>query len=90
MTITGISRKVASLAIAVLLAAGILFANPAPASADCNSTEVYVVMLGDRYNSPTNGCIGPNSWVLLTCLPVAGGFGGVTVGAEVCVALPGV
>lgn len=88
MTITGISHKAASLAIAMVLAAGILFVNPAPASADCNSTEIWIEVLGNRHDAPTNGCIGPTDWLFIVCDGGDTGSGHVVVGAEICLASP--
>lgn len=90
MSSTTITRKLIAVLAATLLAAGILAWNPAPAAAACNSTEVYVKVLGDRYNSPTNGCLGPSDWGLFAC-----DYGEtqvlnhtVVVGTGVCFALP--
>lgn len=85
-----ITRKLASVVAATLLASGLLALNASPAAAACNSTEAYVTVLGDRYAAPTNGCVGPSNWGPFYCNKQTTELIGenVIVESDVCIALP--
>lgn len=85
-----ITRKLASVVAATLLASGLLAWNASPAAAACNSTEVYVTVVGSRHGAPTNGCVGPSDWGLFYCDEQNTELinENVIVEADMCIALP--